>query len=195
MTKDQIHHTAKFSEDSETGEASEGDDAIVLNMDTPSQPGVLEGSSKESIAALHEDPLRSVPGSSSGLQSISAIANGPSESAPKKTNSQGADTGSEKHMFAADVSPHYCPEGSKEAAFRSFTLKYDPKPVTLADLSPEDLELQIKYFFYDLSSKDLDLSFPVRCIDCMKEGHLPEICPGKEVRTFADYDPLSCQFG
>jgi protein AIR1/2 len=195
MTKDQIHHTAKFSEGSESGEASEGDDAVVLNMDTRSQPGVLEGSSKESIAASHEDPLRSVADSSSDLQSISVIANGSSESAPMKINSQRADAGSEKHMFATDVSPHYCPEGSKEAAFESFTLKYDPKPVTLADLSPEDLDLQIKYFFYDLSSKDLDLSFPVRCIDCMKEGHLAEICPGKEVRALIDSDPLSCQFG
>ena len=95
--------------------------------------------------------------------------------------------GPENHAFTRDLSPHW-PEGSKGAAFRSFAMKYDPNPVTLADLSPGDLELQVKYFYYDLSPKDLDLSLPVRCIDCMKEGHLAETCPGKEVRSLIYVD-------
>jgi len=190
MTKDQIHYAAKFSDDFGSGGVSEGDDAIVLNLGLPTQPGVLEDTSRESITTSHEDPLRSASDSSNGLQSLQVIANGSNDSTQINPDSQGADPGSGKHMLTRDLPPPW-PEGSKGVAFQSFALKYDPNPVTLADLSPEDLELQVKYFFYDLSSKDLNLCLPVRCIDCMKEGHLAEICPGKEVRSLIGVDSNS----
>ena len=69
----------------------------------------------------------------------------------------------------------------KEAAARQFNSRYTAHPQILADLHRGDLETQAKYIFYTTNLEELDLLLPIKCTDCLKEGHLAEICPEKEV--------------
>lgn len=61
---------------------------------------------------------------------------------------------------------------------------YPTPPSTLVDLSRQHLEIQAKYFHYHTALADLDLSLPIRCTECTKEGHLAQVCPMKEVGFF-----------
>jgi protein AIR1/2 len=71
----------------------------------------------------------------------------------------------------------------KEEAFRRFSRKYPTNPSVLADLNREDMETQAKYIFYDRDINEINLQLPVACTECMREGHLAEVCPHKEVRS------------
>lgn len=70
-------------------------------------------------------------------------------------------------------------EARRQSALKSLQAKYPVEPTTLADLTRQDLEKQAKYLFYHLDINDIDLSLPIRCIDCFEEGHLSETCPNK----------------
>lgn len=71
---------------------------------------------------------------------------------------------------------------SKESALLRFAQKYPNAPSTLADLCQEDMELQAKIVFYDRYINDINLQLPIVCMECLREGHLAEVCPTKEVR-------------
>ncbi|OAL25372.1 hypothetical protein AYO22_05249 [Fonsecaea multimorphosa] len=47
----------------------------------------------------------------------------------------------------------------------------------LADLSPEELELQLKYAFFHVSRRDIDLNQPAVCLSCLQAGHAERDCP------------------
>lgn len=71
--------------------------------------------------------------------------------------------------------------GSKEEAFRLFSIKYPNAPIALVDLSQTDLEILAKYVFFDRNIHDIDLKLPISCIECQREGHVADVCPAKEV--------------
>lgn len=71
--------------------------------------------------------------------------------------------------------------GSKEEAFRLFSIKYPNAPVALVDLSQTDLEILAKYVYFDRNIHDLDLKLPISCLECQNEGHIADVCPAKEV--------------
>lgn len=71
---------------------------------------------------------------------------------------------------------------SKEGALLRCAQKYPNAPSTLADLCQEDMELQAKIVFYDRHINDINLQLPIVCMECLREGHLTEVCPTKEVR-------------
>lgn len=73
---------------------------------------------------------------------------------------------------------------SKEEALRRFSQKYPTYPMTLVDLDRHDFEIQAKYLFYDRDINDINLSLPIGCTECLREGHLAEVCPCKEVRIY-----------
>lgn len=50
------------------------------------------------------------------------------------------------------------------------------KPKILADLNPEELKLQVRYFFLGKTVEDVDRSRPVKCLICTREGHISEFC-------------------
>lgn len=50
------------------------------------------------------------------------------------------------------------------------------QPQTLADLAPDDLEVQLKYFYITKVLHEVDMSSAVRCLVCMQEGHMAESC-------------------
>ncbi|RMZ79478.1 hypothetical protein DV738_g3326, partial [Chaetothyriales sp. CBS 135597] len=47
----------------------------------------------------------------------------------------------------------------------------------LADLSPDDLEDQLRYGLYHLQRHQIDLNRPVTCLACLREGHMADSCP------------------
>lgn len=47
---------------------------------------------------------------------------------------------------------------------------------TLADLAPDDLKLQLKYFFITKNPREVDSTSAVRCLVCMQEGHMAGSC-------------------
>lgn len=59
------------------------------------------------------------------------------------------------------------------------TSKADPQslmPRKLADLSLEELKLQLRYFHLTKKREDVDLSSPARCLVCAREGHMAGAC-------------------
>ena len=50
------------------------------------------------------------------------------------------------------------------------------QPPRLADLSPEDLELQFRYFYVTQNPLSVDLDDPVRCLVCAEAGHTSSTC-------------------
>ncbi|KAE8349646.1 hypothetical protein BDV28DRAFT_57031 [Aspergillus coremiiformis] len=77
------------------------------------------------------------------------------------------------------------PTASKEEAFRHFARKYPANPSVLADLNRDDMETQARIIFYDREINDINLQLPIACTECMREGHLAEVCPSKEVGSKA----------
>lgn len=69
---------------------------------------------------------------------------------------------------------------SKEDALHYSSRKYPTAPVALADLNSEDFETQAKFIYYGREARDIDLSLPIACTECLQEGHLAEVCPSKE---------------
>lgn len=47
---------------------------------------------------------------------------------------------------------------------------------TLAELSDEDLNAQLRYFHVTRTINEVDQSTPVRCLVCASEGHMADIC-------------------
>ncbi|KAH0842183.1 hypothetical protein AYO21_00191 [Fonsecaea monophora] len=47
----------------------------------------------------------------------------------------------------------------------------------LADLSPDELELQLKYAFFHVSRDKVDLNQPAVCLSCLQTGHAERNCP------------------
>lgn len=70
---------------------------------------------------------------------------------------------------------------SKEDCLRQFSQKYPTAPSTLVDLTRQDMETLAKFLFYDRDINDLDLELPIACTECLRQGHLAEVCPSKEV--------------
>jgi protein AIR1/2 len=70
---------------------------------------------------------------------------------------------------------------SKENALLRFAQKYPAAPSILADLDREDMEILAKIVFYDRDISDINLQLPIICIECLREGHLVDVCPMKEV--------------
>jgi protein AIR1/2 len=71
---------------------------------------------------------------------------------------------------------------SKEEAFKRFSTKYPTAPVSLLDLQQDDMDIQARFVYWDRDVNAIDLQLPVGCIECLRQGHLAEVCPTKEVR-------------
>jgi protein AIR1/2 len=150
-------HVISDSSDSEAG-LTEDDSCIMLNMGN--QPETRADAGDQALASWPAGRQKDGPPRKEGQESAQA--------SPVSVQDM-ASNGSQLRQEA------------KEAAIASFTSKYATAPATLADLRKGDLELQAKYIYYTLPIEQLDLSQAIRCTDCLKDGHLAEICPDKEV--------------
>lgn len=75
----------------------------------------------------------------------------------------------------------------------------DSKPSTsqtsLRDLSPVQLEQQIKYAFWQYPRDEIDLSRLARCLHCQTDGHIDEVCPSKRCLhcgAYAEHNSILC---
>ncbi|KAJ5574748.1 hypothetical protein N7450_008647 [Penicillium hetheringtonii] len=140
------------SDDSESLD-SEADDSIMLNIGT-----------KHEQAADDYDP--------EVLELDSGLANG---------NTNGDTHGiSNRKRSDSLLDPKSSLAESKEEAFQIFSRRYPTAPVTLVDLSKSDLEKQAKFLYWDLEIHTLDLQLPIGCVECLRQGHMAEVCPTKE---------------
>lgn len=139
--------------DSDDSESSdsEADDSIMLNIGT-----------KHEQAADDYDP--------EVLDLDSDHVNG-------KTN--GTSSGRKSSDSLLDLTST-SPE-SKEEAFQRFSRRYPTAPVTLVDLEKTDLEKQAMFVYWDQEIHSLDLQLPIGCVECLRQGHMAEVCPTKEV--------------
>jgi protein AIR1/2 len=149
-------HVISDSSDSEASLTE--DDCIMLNMGN--QPENHADAGDQALASWSMGGKTDGPPRQEGRESV--------QSRPVSV----------QNMTSNGSKPH---QEAKEAAIASFTSKYATPPATLADLRKGDLELQAKYIYYSLPIGQLDLSQAIRCTDCLKDGHLAEICPDKEV--------------
>ncbi|KAJ9387548.1 hypothetical protein DTO063F5_3112 [Paecilomyces variotii] len=149
------------SDDSESGEISEGDDSIMVNVGTRPE-NTMEAQRQDGGVSSKENPFPTA----THKGGVNGTVNGHGQYSSATTNGSSANEASKLH--------------SKEDSFRSFSSRYPTPPSTLADLAHEDLQTQVKYVFYGRDENDLDLTLPVTCTECFQEGHLAEVCPSKE---------------
>ncbi|KAL8643696.1 MAG: hypothetical protein Q9226_008179 [Calogaya cf. arnoldii] len=50
------------------------------------------------------------------------------------------------------------------------------QPQILAHLQQEELKLQLRYFYVAITSQEVDLNDPVRCLICTEKGHMADVC-------------------
>ncbi|KUL92502.1 hypothetical protein ZTR_02319 [Talaromyces verruculosus] len=158
---DQEHKTyfVDDSDASDSGEVSEGDDSMVLNIGQQSNGHGLD-SAQDDVVDLSTPPfvVDTLP---------SAQINQPDTQ----------ETGS----VLSEFSITQLPPQSKAEAFAEFAASYTTSPAILADLKVKDLEIQARFFFYNSNINELDLTRPISCTECLQEGHLSSVCPTKEV--------------
>ncbi|EEQ88257.1 zinc knuckle domain-containing protein [Blastomyces dermatitidis ER-3] len=167
--------TAEFS-DMDSGDDTDGNNDIVLNLS-----GLPKTDERiEATGELH-GPGREMAHQGSDVPGVQKL-NGEILSEPHGSNLsvQTENKLPEDEIYCDGNRGNALSGGPKAEAIRLFRAKYPSDPTTLADLTRVDLETQARYIFLDLEPEDLDLSLPITCIDCMKEGHLADICPNKE---------------
>lgn len=147
------------SDASDSGEVSEGDDSMMLNIGQQSIGHGLDGA-QDDVVDLSTPPfiLDTLP----------------------STQLDQPDT-QETGSVLSEASITQLPPQSKAEAFAEFAASYTTSPAILADLKSKDLEIQARFFFYNSSINELDLTRPISCTECLQEGHLSSVCPTKEV--------------
>ena len=169
-------------------EDSASDGGVILNLeDTPagySGPRISDpyGRSQnfERIPQgdleerANETAENSGSGSGSGNESESE-SDGESES-----DSKIALNGSEASSDIVDEMIEYsnseqAPKDESHQAQANFTTS-TPNARILADLNPQELNAQMRYFYITKTSHDVDRNTPVRCLVCAQYGHMSEAC-------------------
>ncbi|EDN10583.1 zinc knuckle domain-containing protein [Histoplasma capsulatum] len=181
--------SAEFS-DTDSEQDTDGNNDIVLNLTGPPQidDGVpatekLHGR-KDEIAFRNDGQLQ--VGEFNGEEL--SVQNG------SKPPIQVGDEIPQNQVYPDIDTGRAMSEGPKAEAIRLFRAKYHSDPTTLADLTRNDFETQARYRFFDLPLENVDLSLPITCIDCMKEGHLADVCPRKECEHCGAWDVHESRF-
>lgn len=160
-------HLSDDSEDSGSLDSEKADDSIVLNLGSRNQE--------------NRNGERPAQGSECDLESRRVIEEG-------LLNGKISDT----RDGTADEAPL---AKSKEEALRRFSDKYPTAPSTLVDLDHHDFEVQARYLHFDRDINDINLDLPIGCTECLREGHLAEVCPSKEVRLLSFIPRDSADYG
>lgn len=100
--------------------------------------------------------------------------------AQEKSSFAGTDPSESETGDATETECSQLKRATEDSNFKQLSLQdsysLEGKPKILADLNPEELKLQVRYFFLGKSVEDVDRSLPVRCIICTREGHISEFC-------------------
>ncbi|KIX01527.1 uncharacterized protein Z518_09253 [Rhinocladiella mackenziei CBS 650.93] len=149
---------------SDDEESSEGGD-VVINVDSATHD---EYSEEMAIDAEEGE--------------ISENQEGASEPHPaaRETTNTPSHTGQDAHMqLGADLNhiANAIPNSLSIPATHANTTGYSG--LRLADLSPDDLDLQLKYALFDVDRDQIDLSRPAVCLACLRADHTEQLCPEK----------------
>ncbi|KAK5272672.1 hypothetical protein LTR99_002065 [Exophiala xenobiotica] len=135
------------------------DGGMVINVDHSTQHGLQEKT------AVHEDDH------TSGFQNTNTESSARRKNMASPSNSIDEDVDMQlqaETMLYANSPPNGVPA---DAALH-------PQPgLRLRDLSPDQLQLQLKYALFDVHPEQVDLDRPVVCLTCLSEGHAEEVCP------------------
>lgn len=89
-----------------------------------------------------------------------------------------------------------CPPIKDSNLLPQNAVSQESRPQTLANLPPEALQLQRRYFHTTKTLNELDLNGLVKCLVCAREGHLAEACErltcavcGKRNEHFSQHCP------
>lgn len=148
------------SDSSDSGEVSEGDDSMMLNIGQQSNGQSADVAQNKDVADLSTPPF--------------VVDTLPSTQLDQSFTQETASVLSEPSI--AQLPPQ-----SKAEAFAEFAASYTTSPAILADLKVKDLEIQARFFYYNSNINELDLTSPISCTECLQEGHLSSVCPTKEV--------------
>ncbi|KAL8645720.1 MAG: hypothetical protein Q9210_006552 [Variospora velana] len=155
----------------------------------PLSPGSHPSEKRESIAEDEGDMLVNIEDESeheSGEISDSCVSTTESHPQAKKgaANFDGANSDSEADSESERESPkdsdamvEYADSGAPSGHASSRYAPFQPSPPrTLGQLDPEQIELQLRYFYVAKARDEVNFNNPVRCLICMEEGHMATAC-------------------
>ena len=176
-------------------DVSESDKGVILNLDYASQdmPSMIEDEDVRPDAKSEEKDeevssrldkkviIRGVP-------DVEAVDDDINESdgcttSNSDTESKDSNMDSEDQSEDGDAMMDYSNSeqviaGADESGPNKTTavLPSSKTASVLADLSPRDLNAQLRYFHTTKVREEVDVNTPVRCIVCAKEGHMARSC-------------------
>ncbi|EPS33363.1 hypothetical protein PDE_08325 [Penicillium oxalicum 114-2] len=139
-----------------SGEGEDGSEEGEVNTGSDSDDSELDSEADDSL-----------------MLNIGTKSDGADESQSELRNGNG-------HADQSQAASSSAQTESKEAAFKRFSDKYPTAPVTLLDLHQDDMDLQAKLVYWDRDVHAIDLQLPVGCLECLRHGHMAEVCPMKE---------------
>lgn len=171
----------------------ESDNGVILNLDIRNQdvpsmsedekvrpPTESEIMDEEELSdADEEDVAQEQTAKNRADDNINARDNGTASNSD--TESSDSSMGSEGQSEDGDAMMQY--SNSNQITANEGERKVEPVAVTssqtasvLADLSPRDLNAQLRYFHTTKAREEVDGETPVRCLVCANEGHMAGSC-------------------
>ncbi|KAJ9615368.1 hypothetical protein H2200_001443 [Cladophialophora chaetospira] len=146
-------------DDAEEGEVETSDDdgGMLINIDGASRPSLPEAMDIDDDEGESPQPTR-------GREPKSA------RDTPQSLSS----TGREAHTQLQGDLERYASFAVNKSATHT---DVDSSGPLLRDLSRSDLELQIRYAFFDADPRTIDLKQPAVCLSCLQTGHAERNCP------------------
>ncbi|KAJ5640641.1 hypothetical protein N7528_000266 [Penicillium herquei] len=175
------------SSDLEEGEVNSDSDDMESDPDTPGPDDESESDSDSAGSELDDSLLLNI-----GSKSDDGNEDN-SDHEPLANRITNGDTKSTPGIPSAHLQRS---TETKEQAFRSFTEKYPVAPTVLADLTKEDLKRQVDYWYWFKKVTPAEYgTLPPGCFECLKRGHMSDVCPDKECPhcgKWGDHTALFC---
>ena len=153
-------------------EDSESDAGILINLQDKRQESPLSESELQEIGR-NEQRISHLPDHTSDCEAESE-----SES---ESEGDDSDIGGHSESEDGDAMMDYSNSDHVSAAMdgdrTQLNARHSNSEVrVLSELSPEDLNAQLRYFHVAKNPKDVDRGTPVRCLVCAQAGHMAEAC-------------------
>ena len=160
-------------DEDEEGEVSDDDGGMLINVDGPRSDDLPvemdldedEHESENRIIPREEVMVTRPRSSKDDLQTLTASRN------QAHTQLQ-ADL--DHHLNSLPTANPLPPKPTPEKNTIETTITPVPR---LMDLSSDELQLQLKYAFFDVGPTRVDLSQPAVCLSCLRIGHVERVCP------------------
>ncbi|RMD42629.1 hypothetical protein DV735_g2469, partial [Chaetothyriales sp. CBS 134920] len=136
------------------------------------------GNSQQNAIELSDSSSDDETAHSDGGMAVNIVASGDSES----------DHWMEEELKRLSEQPPAKPDTPVEAKKPEPASSGSGPPLRLADLNADDFEDQLRYGLYHLQRHQIDLSRPVTCLACLREGHMADTCPETHCSDCPDVD-------